>query len=274
MRADRDKSLSVGKDEGFSSSPTMMGTLNDGNESMLTLLFEDVTEAVDQLYNLASQIRSPKIRKYRTDIDLFKDVDDKIKPEYIEMRRLAELQGLEQMLLQFRKSLAESRMEDADLVLRHEDKCLIQRLQKANHARRQQFEYWRRSKTRSIRAAYKAIENLSSANHHDENLMRPPKHGTPSLVQPSEFTTSLPSSVPALPKSFVLSGNKSTYSGTSRGLTVHGPSGEMVNWPKAPVLGPSTEGFECPYCFYFCTSKYSEDHVWRFVPIWIISGRS
>lgn len=263
VKADSDEPLSVGKDGELSYSPIMMGTLNDGNESMLTLLFEDVAEANDQLYNLAFQIRSPKTRKYRTDIDLFKDVDDKIKPEYIKARKMAELQGIEQMLVQSRKSLAGSEMGDVELVLTHDDRCLVQRLQKANHARRQQFEYWRRSKTRSIRAASEAIETIPGVKHHDERLARVPKHDTPSLVQPSEFTRSLPSSVPALSKDFVLRGNKSTYSGTSRGLTVHGPSGEKVSWPKPPVADPSKEDFECPFCFYFCTSRYSRDDAWR-----------
>lgn len=62
------------------------------------------------------------------------------------MRKRAELQGIEQTVLQSRKLLTESPDEEADLVLMHEDKCLIQCLQKANHARRQQFECWRRSK--------------------------------------------------------------------------------------------------------------------------------
>ena len=233
----------------------MMGALNDEDESMVTLHFEDVTEAINQLYNLASQIRSPKIRKYRTDVDLFKEVDDEIKSEYIKMRRRAELQGIEQILLQSRKLLIRSQTEETDLVLTEEDQYLIQRLQKANHARRQQFEYWRRSKKRSIRAAFKAIEAMPISIHCD----------TLSFAQPSEVTRSLLSSAPALSKKFVLEHKGSTYTGTSRGLTLHGPSGEKVNWPKPPVAGPRGEDFECPFCFYFCGPKYSEDAAWRFV---------
>ena len=242
-----------------------MGTLNDGSESMLTLHFEDVTEAIDQLYNLASQIRSTSVRKYRTDIDLFKDVDNEIKSEYVKLRKGAELQGIEQMLLQSRKLSIKSQDEDISLIVTHEDQRLIQRLQKANHARRQQFEYWRRSKKRSIRAASKAIEPIHSPKHHVGMLTEVSKQDASSLVRPSEFSSSLLSSVPAVPKDFVLRDNKSTYSGTSRGLTVHGPSGEKVPWPKPPVTGPSKEDFECPFCYYFCAPRYSEDIAWRFV---------
>lgn len=44
----------MSNDGRFSISPVVMGTLKDENESMLTLHFEDVTEAIKWFYNLAS----------------------------------------------------------------------------------------------------------------------------------------------------------------------------------------------------------------------------
>ena len=260
-RVENEEPLNVRDDEGSLSSPIVMGILNDENESMLTLHFEDMTEAINQLYNLASQIRSPRTRKYHTDVDLYKDVDDDIKSEYVSMRKRAELEGIEEILLQSRKLLVQSQTEETSFVLTEEDKCLIQRLQKANHARRQQFEYWRRSKKQSVRAAFRAMKPIPIAIHNNDAL----RGDTPSLVQPSEVTRSVLSSVPALPKDFVLGHNRSTFTGTSRGLTLHGPSGEKVNWPKPPVTGPRGEDFECPFCFYLCGQKYSEDAAWRLV---------
>ena len=260
-RVENEEPLNVRDDEGSLSSPIVMGILNDENESMLTLHFEDMTEAINQLYNLASQIRSPRTRKYRTDVDLYKDVDDDIKSEYVSMRKRAELEGIEEILLQSRKLLVQSQTEETSFVLTEEDKCLIQRLQKANHARRQQFEYWRRSKKQSVRAASRAMKPMPVAIRNNDAL----RGDTPSLVQPSEVTRSVLSSVPALPKEFVLGHNRSTYTGTSRGLTLHGPSGEKVNWPKPPVVGSRGEDFECPFCFYLCGPKYSENAAWRLV---------
>ena len=260
-RVENEEPLDIRGDEASLSSPVMMGILNDENESMLTLHFEDMSKAIDQLYDLASQIRSPRTRKYRSDIDLYKDVDDDIKSEYVSMMKKAELQGIEEILLQSRKVLVQSQTEETSFVMTEEDKCLVQRLQRANHARRQQFEYWRRSKKRSDRAVSRAMKPMPVAKHNDGAL----RVDTPSLVQPSEVTRSVLSSVPALPKEFVLGHNRSTYTGTSRGLTLHGPSGEKVNWPKPPVAGPRGEDFECPFCFYLCGRKYSEDAAWRLV---------
>lgn len=262
MKAEDEEPLNVHGDGGSSSSPIMMGTLNKETGSMLTLHFEDVIEAITQLYNVASQIRSPRTRKYRTDIDLYKDVDDEIKSEYVRMRKRAELQGIEQILLQSRTSLIKSQDKETYQALTEEDECLLLRLQKANHARRQQFEYWRRSKKRSIRAASKAMKPMSIAIYDKFDAL---KHDTTSLVRPSEVTRSFLSSIPALSKDFVLVHKRSTYTGTSRGVTVHGPSGEKVDWPKPPVAGAWGKDFECPFCFYLCGPKYSGDATWRFV---------
>ena len=267
VREENDESSSTSSDREHSANLITMGTLNDvsdENESMLILHLEDVTEAINQMYSLAAQIRSPKSRNVRTGIDLYKEVADDIKSEYIKMRKKAELQGIEQMLLQSRKSLIESHKQKEDVALAPEDQFLIKRLQNANHTRRQKFEYWRRSKTRSIQAVFKAVETLPTPRSQDGRLESVLTHDTPSLAH-SEVTPSVLSSVPALPKNFVLRDSKSTYSGTSRGLTVHGPSGEKVDWPKPPVPGPSKGNFECPFCFYLCNPRHYEDAAWRYM---------
>ena len=263
-----DESSSPSSDREHSPSLITMGTLNDAddeNESMLILHLEDVTEAINQMYNLATQICSPESRNVRTDVDLYKEVAGDIKSEYIKMRKMAELQGIEQILLQSRKSLIESHKQKEEIFVTPEDHFLIKRLQKANHTRRQQFEYWRRSESRSIQAASKVVETLPNSRSQDRRLENVLTHDTPSLAQHSEFTPSLLSSVPTLPKNFVMRDSKSTYSGTSRGLTVHGPSGEKVDWPKPPVPSPLKGDFECPFCFYLCTPRHYEDAAWRYV---------
>ena len=262
-----DEPSSTSCDREHPTSLITMGILNDDNdenESMLILHLEDVTEAIDQMYNLATQIRSPKTRNVRTEVDLYKEVAVDIKSDYIRIRKKAELQGIEYILLQCRKSLMESHDQKEQVILTPEDFCLIERLQRANHTRRQQFEYWRRSRTRSIRATSRAVESIPNPRSQDRRLKNVLKHDPPSFAQRSEATPSVLSSVPALPKDFVLRDSKSTYSGTSRGLTVHGPSGEEVDWPKPPVPGPLKQDFECPFCFYLCTIRNYEN-AWRYV---------
>lgn len=250
--------------------PVMTGVLNDEDEPMIKLYFENVIEAIDQLFKLASQIRSPATRQARTGVDLYRDVDADIKSTYIRLRKLADQRGIEQLLIQSRKALNPSGDENTEFRLESEDYFLVQRLQKANHLRRQQFEYWKRHKRRSVRETSKAVGFVPFGPSEGLPMTRDqgkrPLQGLLPTAQMSERTGSLMSSAPALPQSFMLGESKSTYSGTSRGLTVRGPSGEKIKWPKPPYEKNYGKAFECPYCFFICSPKYLEDLAWRFAP--------
>ena len=261
--------------------PIVTGVLSDVDESMLALHFEDVIEAIDQLFSLASQIRSPTSRRLRTDVDLYREIDTDVKSTYIQVREAAELQGIEQIFLQTRRYSLQPGDENQDTQLGHEDSFLIRRLQKANHIRRQQFEYWKRSKRKQVKATSKAEQNPDFLSKGDTPKLRPQAEGPVqtalSVTHKSQQMSSLPSSAPIVPRDLELKDNKSTYSGASRGLTVHGPSGEILSWPKPPhpkgyrkdkILNSKEyhKDFECPYCFFICSSKYLDSEVaWRFV---------
>ena len=250
------------------SCPIVTGVLSDEDESLLALHFEDVTEAIDQLFSLASQIRSPSSRKLRTDVDLYRNIDADVKSTYIRAREAAELQGIEQIFLQTRKSSLDAGDDDLDGQLDPADVFLLRRLQKANHLRRQQFEYWKRSKQKQVRATSKAEQNLDFLAEGDPPKMhtqaKAPIQTALSVTQASQQMSSLPSSVPIVARDLVLKDNKSTYSGASRGLTVHGPSGEILSWPKPPHPKEYRKDFECPYCYFICPSKYLSEVAWRF----------
>lgn len=265
-----DDSLKVSGSPISDTGPVITGALNDEDEPMIKLYFENVTEAIDQLFKLAAQIRSPATRQARTGVDLYRDVDADIKSTYIRLRKLADERGIEQLLIQSRKALNPSGDENIDFGLESGDNVLVQRLQKANHLRRQQFEYWKRYKRRSVRETSKAVGFVPLGPDEGLPMTRDqgkrPLQGLLPTAPLSERTGSLMSSAPALPQSFTLAENKSTYSGTSRGLTVHGPSGEKIKWPKPPYERNYGKAFECPYCFFICSPKYLEDLAWRFAP--------
>ena len=105
IRAEYGEASSVHIGELSPTSSIMKGVLRDGNESLLKLDFKDVTEAISQLHNLASQIHSPKIKKDGTDIEPFKDEDD--------ARTRAEMQGFKQMLLQSRRDVGDQNDVDS-----------------------------------------------------------------------------------------------------------------------------------------------------------------
>lgn len=250
------------------SSPVVTGALSDVDESMLALHFEDVIEAIDRLFGLAPDIRGPSCRKLHTNVDIYREVDADVRSAYRRVREAAELQGIEQLFLQTRKASLDPGDKNRDAQLRREDDFLVRRLQKANHLRRQQFEYWRWSKEQLVKATSKAEQNPNFLAEGDTPKLHAqvegPVQSALSVTQTYQQMSSSPSSVPIVPRSLELKDNNSTYSEASRGLTVHGPSGEILNWPKPPHPKGYDEDFECPYCFIICPPNYLSELAWRF----------
>ena len=250
------------------SHPVATGILSDVDESMLALYFEDVIAAIDQLFGLAPHMRSPSCRKLRTDVDIYQEIDAGVKFNYIRNKEAAELRDIEQVFLQTRKSSLDPGDEDLDAQVGPEDIPRVRRLQKANHLRRQQFEYWKRSKIKSVKATTKAEQNSDfpitgetpRLDAQAEGVVQPAF----SVTQTSQQMISLPLPVPMVRRVLEPTENDPTSSGASRGLTDHGPSGENLNWPKPPYLKGYDRDFECPYCFFICPSEYLSEVAWRY----------
>jgi hypothetical protein len=247
--------------------PIVTGTLNHDEASLLELSFEDVVESIDELLKLASQIRSPSSRKFRTDIDLYKYLDAEFRPAYVAARDQMEIQGIEQIILQCRNEILFEHGQDQLSQLTEEDAFLVRRLKNSNHVRRQQFEYWKRFRSKSAKETAKALKSIpvKDQGQPQKETLRQDKQaigGMPTGPQ-SEVTRSLLSSVAVLPRDFEFKDDRSTMTGTSRGLTVHGPSGQDITWPQAPRNIAPDKPFECPYCFFFCPYKHLKDVAWR-----------
>ena len=151
-------SLTATNSDSSTQTPVVTGLLNREEGSILALHFEDVTEAIDQLFKLASQVCSPATRKLRADTDLYGDIGLDVKATYVGNRERVEQQGIGRILLGPRKELYPLWGEDTNLKLDWKDQHLVQRLQRANHARRQQMKYWKELKTRSIEATLKPAD--------------------------------------------------------------------------------------------------------------------
>jgi hypothetical protein len=143
----------------------------------------------------------------------------------------------------------------------------VRRLKNANHARRQQFEYWKRLRSKAAKETAKALQS-SPVNERGQSQKEALRHDNQEAMSipprpQSEVSRSLLSSVAVLSRDFEFKDDRSTITGTSRGLTVHGPSGQAITWPHAPLNIPPDKPFECPYCFFFCPSKHLKDSAWR-----------
>jgi hypothetical protein len=233
--------------------PMISGTLDDDCRSELQIRIEDICDTIDRLYRLAIQIQHSISRK-PANVDLYKHIETHDKQFYIEQLRRRQKEGVRYAL---------GWVDFAG----HCDEFLIDRLQNANQARRQQFVYWQRYKNKATQAAAKATR----ASTVSKSAITPSpslKAGAESRLgalneQSSNFTKSVLTSVQRVPQDFTFTDNISVTSTVSHVPTLRGNGGEKLAWPPVPDDFPKNREFECPFCFFFCPSQYLQPTKWR-----------
>jgi hypothetical protein len=248
----------------------------DNNDSEAELLVEQMGSVVDQLFSLALQIRNPVTRKIPNvdRIDLYEHIHPSFKDQYIQMRNVMEYQGLLQVFEQCRREATQAENDDTPKdTIDEDDKILIYRLLKANHIRRCRFHYWKRHKIKSIRFA-SALREPDDDQMPALSIPGTATYKSPATlsVRQSEVTRQLSSRLTSaipLPATFVLNENIAPSSKSSRAPTSleTGPDGLEVHWPTPPggfYSSRKSKDFECPYCFFICSSRTAKVEGWKY----------
>jgi hypothetical protein len=141
------------------------GMIFEEDTTEVSLLFEQMRSAVDQLFSLALQIRHPSTRKVPAihKVDLYKHLAPDFKDQFIKEKEETEYEGLVQMFQQWRKemqNIGEDDPFDSMEPLTEEDELLVRRLLKANHVRRCRFQYWKQYKSKSRQFTLKDADGL------------------------------------------------------------------------------------------------------------------
>lgn len=248
------------------SSDSSSGNADDNN--LMNLYMDDVIEINDELIKIAMQIRSPHLRKpcYKTHSHAEAEHDDQ--DIYTKVLKLFRKKGIEQTILSARRRILSIDEAETSPVLQDCDEFLVDRLSKANDFRRQQFEYWRKYRSHSVRATANAAVTVDADESRDK--LQPPALLVPTadvaLVksdQKASKTLSMPS-VSLLAPDFKLRSVRSARTHQSRALTVHAPSGEIIAWPEVPSSVPIGKEFECPLCFFICPREQRTGEPWRY----------
>ena len=186
-----------------------------------------------------------------------------------------EYQGLIQVFRQCRREAkgADENGNGSELDLDEPDKALIRRFIVANHTRQRYFHYWKRYKTKSNRFVTAMSEpesnQLLASSMPRTVITRQPAALSVRLSEVShQLSSNLTSAIP-LPASFVLNENIAPSTQSSRAATTieTGPDGLIVHWPLPPdgyYSSGKTKDFECPYCFYFCSSRTAKAEAWKY----------
>lgn len=234
----------------------------------MTMYMDDVIEINDELMKIAMQIRSPNSRRphHKTYPPGGTAHDDQ--DVYTNVLKSFRKKGIEQTLLSARlRTLSIDRPETSP-VLRDSDEFLVDRLSKANDFRRQQFEYWRKYRSHSVRATTNATGAADADDSHNKGQPRAMLTTAAEVTfvrsdQKATKTVSMPS-VSLLAPDFKLRSVLSAKTHQSRALTVHTPNGDIIAWPEVPSSVPIGKEFECPLCFFICPQEQRTGEPWRY----------
>ena len=259
---DAESFLSVNRSKVSDSS----GDLVD-EEDLMTMYTDDVIEINDELMKIAMQIRSPNSRQPRHKTYSSGKIDHDEQDVYKSVLMSFRKKGIEQTMISARLRRLSIDQAATTPVLRGSDDFLVDRLSKANDFRRQQFDYWRRYRSHSIRATTNAAVAADADDPHDKVQPRAALTPTADVVfgrsdQKAPKTVSMPS-VSLLAPDFKLRSVRSARTHQSRALTVHTPGGDLIAWPEVPSSVPIGKEFECPLCFFICPQEQRSGESWR-----------
>lgn len=232
------------------------------------MYMDDVIEINDELMKTAMQIRSPSSRKPRHKTYPPGGTAHDDQDVYTNVLKSFRRKGIEQTLLSARLRRLSIDRSETSPVLRDSDKFLVDRLSKANDFRRQQFKYWRKYRSHSVRATTNATGAVDADDSHDK--VQPRATLTPAAdvafvrsEQKAPKTVSMPS-VSLLAPDFKLRSVRSARTHQNRALTVHTPNRDLIAWPEVPSSVPIGKEFECPLCFFICPQEQRTGEPWRY----------
>ena len=259
---DAESFLSVNRSKVSDSSGDLVG-----EEDLMTMYTDDVIEINDELMKIAMQIRSPNSRQPRHKSYSSGKIDHDEQDVYKSVLMSFRKKGIEQTMISARLRRLSVDQAATTPVLRGSDDFLVDRLSKANDFRRQQFEYWRRYRSHSVRATTNAAVAADADDPHDKVQPRAALTLTADVVfgrsdQKAPKTVSMPS-VSLLAPDFKLRSVRSARTHQSRALTVHTPGGDLIAWPEVPSSVPIGKEFECPLCFFICPQEQRSGEPWR-----------
>lgn len=249
--------------------------------SEVLVRFESITDRVDSLYKLATRIRNPATRQYRSTAELYRHVPAEKRMAYMREREDIETLIVEHFLtedflnqLQFSQASlpAASTVDDFAVVrdrhalIEHVPPKLLRRVGVANARRRQQFIYWREHAERLVSVRSPLLNQITSmpasaateTRQQDSFLPKEgarSKHGT----HPSGPTSASPYN--RRPGQL---GTTNSVRSRSSGISSTPSIGNgLLNWPVTPKTVLAQNYFDCPYCKVICPSQYAQQKCWR-----------
>ena len=243
---DTDFDMSQGGGESSEDEETLMSYQE---ESISSIVLENIKLIIDRLYKLAFQVRNPATRMGLSKARDYRDIDQETGVDAMDFYASLDLKHLAEIAAQFwSKSQEEC-----------ESHYLIQRLARANTHRRRQFGQWRRHKLKqdnAEKAVLQILENKPTAQV-------PPTFTSFNQSSEKEII-SLPSTTTKLDEDMVnLIDTSSVITSSTYAVVFKDDDEKAINIPQLPKKHCSGEAFECPYCYILCSKRVSKAMAWK-----------
>ena len=233
---DTEFDMDQGSDKSSEDEETLMSYQE---ESISSIVLENIRLIIDRLYKLAFQIRNPATRMGLSKARDYREIDQETGVDVMDCYAFFDLRHLVEKAAQSgNKSQEEC-----------ESNYLIQRLARANTDRRRQFAHWRRHKLKlnKANAQVRVPPTLSSSHQGSEKNV-----------------ISLPTTATELDESNVsLIDTSSVYTSSSYGILFKEDDENTIKIPPLPQKYCSGDAFECPYCYILCSKRVSETMAWE-----------
>ena len=211
------------------------------DEPLARLALDNIRDTIDRLYRLSFRIRNPatrlgfsKAKRYRLIAEDGTDISETVIA--IDLKHVDDL-----MAKHLKMPPEESR-----------NHFLVQRLAKANNARRQQFGLWRKHRLK--------VEQQIESTERSKNIALHKDSGTTSQQTPD--TISQPTTATRIDASICLDENQSVFTSSTFTALSREDQGREIVIPRLPekVRG---KDFECPYCYILCPGRISDGSAWK-----------
>lgn len=241
-------------------------------DSEFGTIFNTITDIIDRLYKLATQIRNPKMRLATSKALTFKMVDEDTGIDLIQEFVQTDTRHIEELFWDHRKvdvkdpgRIPEERRDNErrPRELIEADNTIIARLVRANTRRRQQFGYWRRHRSKNAQETTRILKTRDRLVERSYGLTLLPQ-GKPAISEHTK-TFSRPTTATYLhtPAEINISDDASTMSVRTVVPNARNIQDEQVDVPHPPESLKGTKHFQCPYCFTLCARSTLKGEAWR-----------
>ena len=223
--------------------------------SFQQITLENVTSVIDKLVQLSFKLRSSATRLGFSLARDYEEIDPETGVDLFKEFKSADQRHVTEFFANCRRSRGVSSGYPSD-------NFLVQRLARANTARRQQFRKWRHH-----RLKLEIIEKPKPNVQADiTQALRSIDLGHPAGADAArDYARSIPTTATQTPNTAPNFDDTASHVSVSTQAPFRDPTASEIVFPSLPERLTFQKEFECPYCCILCSKSCSTGTRWRYV---------